>query len=88
MKVEITNIRKGTRLAAAWQSKRDGGHYFVPAGSWIHTEGRTTTTQRGFPQRFGYYVIRASLEGFEVFEYVFPVTEELTTVKISYKKIK
>ncbi len=85
MKVEITNIKRGTRLAAAWQSKRDGG-YFVPAGSWIHTEGRTTITQRGLPQKFGFYVIRASLPGFKVFEHVFPVTEELTTVKISYKK--
>ena len=87
MKVKITNIRKGTRLAAAWQAKREGG-YFVPAGNWIHTDGSTTTTHRGIPQTFGYYVIRASLLGFKIFEHVFPVTEKLTTVKISYRKIK
>ena len=86
MKVEITNLRFGTRISVAWQAKQDGG-LFQPAGSWIHTEGSTAKTQRGTPQKFGFYVVRAFLPDHKLFEHTFQVTEKLTTVKISYRKI-
>ncbi len=89
MNVLIKNLRPQTKLVAAWQAGRDGGFY-IHSHTWTHikSDGRESRGSWGLPQTFGYYVIRASLDGFKTDEHLFPVTEELTEIKISYRQIK
>lgn len=87
MKVKLTNLRPGTIIACAWQETETGG-FFQPAGHWKHHEGNESEFTRGIPQKFGYYIVRATLPpDYKTFEHVFPVTEELQEIKVSYRKI-
>ena len=87
MQVLIKNLKPGTKIAVLWQSHIDGG-YTHPIGRLIHHEGKEHFISRGLPQTFGYYVVRTSLDGYKTFEEAYPVTEEVTEIKVSYRKIK
>ena len=86
MNVLITNLKPGTRLVAAWQSKMAFGGVFKPLAVWTHHEGDQAERYVGNMADGGHNIVRASLEGYETFEVDYPATEELVTVEIIYKK--